>query len=238
MLVESDAAGVRTIVLNRPEKRNALNGPLLEAIERALVDAVDDPAVGVIVLTGAGPAFSAGADLGELAGTAPPGNTKAHFDRLIATLSDLAKPLVIAVNGAAAGFGMTILGYADLVFMSTEARLRCPFTEFGLAPEAASSYLLPRLVGRQNAAWILLSSEWISAADAHSMGLAWRLCEPDMLLATVQEHAAAVARWPVASLSAVKRTMVAPLQHDIAAAHEREMATFAELGLGGHPLAE
>lgn len=246
MLVEtSDGAGVRTIVLSRPEKRNAFNGPLLHALERALVAAAADPGVGVVLLTGAGPAFSAGADLGELAaagsgGEAPAGDpvatgSKQHFDRLIAALTDLPKPLVVAVNGAAAGFGMTILGYADLVFMSSTARLRCPFTEFGLAPEAASSYLLPRLVGRQNAAWVLLSSEWISAEDAHAMGLAWRLCEPEVLLDTATQHAELLARWPVASLSAVKRTMVAPLRDGIAAAHEREMAAFAELGLGPPP---
>ena len=230
MLVEhTDAVGVRTVVLNRADKRNAFNGPLLDALEQTLSAAVDDPTVAVILLTGAGPAFSAGADLGELDRSAPSANSKEHFDRLIATLSNLAKPLLVAVNGAAAGFGMTILGYADLVFMSTDARLRCPFTEFGLAPEAASSYLLPRLVGRQHAAWILLSSEWITAQDAHAMGLAWKLCEPDILLATAHEHAERLARWPIASLTAVKRTMVAPLRAGIAAAHETEMAAFAEL---------
>ncbi|MFV3255167.1 enoyl-CoA hydratase/isomerase family protein, partial [Klebsiella pneumoniae] len=74
------------------------------------------------------------------------------------------------------GIGATILGFADLAFMSTAARLKCPFTSLGVAPEAASSYLMPLLVGRQNAAWMLMSSEWISAAEAKEMGLVWRVC--------------------------------------------------------------
>ena len=93
------------------------------------------------------------------------------------------KPLVCAVNGLGLGIGATILGFADLAFMSTEARLKCPFTSLGVAPEAASSYLFPRLMGRQNAAWMLLSAEWVSAQEALAAGLVWRVCEPDDLLA-------------------------------------------------------
>jgi enoyl-CoA hydratase/carnithine racemase len=232
----SDAAGVRTLTLNRPEKRNAFSAQLLADVGLALTAADADPAVAVILLTGAGPSFSAGADLTEMAGTGPVTdatrdgkNSKDYFDELIELLTNLHKPLLVAVNGPAAGFGMTILGYADLVFMSTETRLRCPFTEMGLAPEAASSFLLPALVGRQNAAWILLSSEWVSAEEAHAMGLAWKLCEPDELLPTATGYAERLAARPAASLAAVKRTMLAPHRDEIAAAHAREMAAFAEL---------
>jgi enoyl-CoA hydratase/carnithine racemase len=79
--------------------------------------------------------------------------TSREFDELIDTLADLPKPLIVAINGVGVGFGMTILGFADIVFMSSEARLRCPFTTIGAPPEAASTYLLPLLLGRQNAAW-------------------------------------------------------------------------------------
>ena len=96
--------------------------------------------------------------------------------------------------------------------MSTEARLKCPFTSLGVAPEAASSYLFPRLMGRQDAAWVLLSAEWVSAEEALEMGLVWRLCEPDDLLPEARAHAELLAARPISSLIAVKRTMTAPLR--------------------------
>ena len=116
--------------------------------------------------------------------------------------------------------------------MSSEARLKCPFTSLGVAPEAASSYLLPLLVGRQNAAWLLQSSEWVSADEALAMGLVWRVCEPDALLDEARRHAEVLAAKPISSLVAVKRTMTEPRRAGIAAARERENAAFAEL-MGG-----
>ena len=116
--------------------------------------------------------------------------------------------------------------------MSTAARLKCPFTSLGVAPEAASSYLLPLLVGRQNAAWLLQSSEWVSAEEALAMGLVWRVCEPDDLLAEARRHAEVLAARPISSLVAVKRTMTEPRRAGIEAARERENAAFAEL-MGG-----
>ena len=92
---------------------------------------------------------------------------------MIDALAGFPKPLICAVNGVGVGIGITILGYADLVLMSSTAKLKCPFTSLGVAPEAASSYLMPRLIGRQNAAWLLMSSEWITAEEALRMGLVW-----------------------------------------------------------------
>ena len=99
----------------------------------------------------------------------------------------------MAINGVGLGIGCTIIGFADLAFMSTAARLKCPFTSLGVAPEAASSYLMPLLVGRQNAAWLLQSAEWVSAEEAKEMGLVWRVCEPDDLLAEATKHAEVLA---------------------------------------------
>jgi enoyl-CoA hydratase/carnithine racemase len=151
---------------------------------------------------------------------------------MIDALTRFPKPLICAVNGVGVGIGTTILGYADLAFMSSTARLKCPFTSLGVAPEAASSYLLPRLVGRQNAAWMLMSSEWVSAQEALTMGMVWKVCEPDTLLAEARRHAEILASRSIPSLIAVKRSMVEPTVPDIAAATERENAHFAEL-LGG-----
>jgi enoyl-CoA hydratase/carnithine racemase len=164
----SDDNRVRTLTLNRPDVLNAFNEELYSATAVALRDAATDPDVAVVMLTGAGRAFSAGNDLNEMQAriTDPAFNERgSHFSTMIDALTDLPKPLICAVNGIGVGIGATILGYADLVFMSSTARLKCPFTSLGVAPEAASSYLLPRLMGRQNAAWLLMSSEWIDAGD-------------------------------------------------------------------------
>jgi enoyl-CoA hydratase/carnithine racemase len=226
---------VRTLTLNRPEVLNAFNEALYQATAEALTLAADDPDVAVVLLTGAGRAFSAGNDLKEMQAriTDPEmANQGSHFTTMIDNLTRFPKPLICAVNGVGVGIGTTILGYADLVFMSATARLKCPFTSLGVAPEAASSYLLPQLIGRQNAAWMLMSSEWVSAQQALAMGMVWKVCEPDDLLDEARKHAEILAARSIPSLIAVKQSIVEPIRPDIAAATERENAHFAEL-LGG-----
>ena len=121
--------------------------------------------------------------------------------------------------------------------MSSTARLKCPFTSLGVAPEAASSYLLPQLMGRQNAAWLLMSSEWITADEALRMGLVFAVCEPEELLVEARRHAEVLASRPISSLMAVKSAMVEPTRAETLAAVERENAFFAEL-LGGQANAD
>jgi enoyl-CoA hydratase/carnithine racemase len=230
-----DANGVRTITLDRPEALNAFNEALYDATTAALLAADEDPDVAVVLLTGAGRAFSAGNDLVEMqARVTDPDFTSGEygFAGMIETLTALRKPLILAVNGLGVGIGATIIGFADLVFMSSTARLKCPFTSLGVAPEAASSYLLPQLVGRQNAAWMLMSSEWVDAQEALRMGLAWKVCEPQALLPEARKHAEVLASRPIPSLMAVKHTMVEPNRAEIAAAAAREYAQF-EVLLGG-----
>ncbi|WP_205873024.1 enoyl-CoA hydratase/isomerase family protein [Mycobacterium camsae] len=231
-LLINDENRVRTLTLNRPEALNAFNEALYDATAQALLDAAEDPEVAVVLLTGAGRAFSAGTDLADMqAMISDPDFTpgKYGFRGLVEALSAFPKPLICAVNGVGLGIGTTILGYADLAFMSTTARLKCPFTSLGVAPEAASSYLLPQLVGRQNAAWLLMSSEWVDAHEALRMGLVWRICAPEELLPEARRHAEILAARPISSLMAVKHTMVEPIRPQIAAATARENAHFAEL---------
>lgn len=232
MLEITDRNRVRTIALARRDALNAFDEALYDATAIALQEAADDDSVAVVVLTGAGRAFSAGTDLKELQARAAksgyvPG--KYGFKGLMAVLTDFPKPLICAVNGVGLGIGTTILGFADLTFMSTTARLKCPFTSLGLAPEASSSYLLPALLGRQNAAWVLMSSEWIDAEQAHEMGLVWRLCEPGDLDAEVRRHAELLASHPISSLIAVKRTITAPHIEAVRAALAREDVYLEEL---------
>jgi enoyl-CoA hydratase/carnithine racemase len=234
-LLVDDTNRVRTLTLDRPEALNAFNEELYDATAEALLAAADDPGVAVVLLTGRGRAFSAGTDLHEMQQLAndPAFQRGKHgFVGLVDALTAFPKPLVCAVNGIGLGIGTTVLGFADLAFMSAGARLKCPFTSLGVAPEAASSYLLPRLVGRQNAAWMLLSAEWIGAEEALAMGLVWEVCEADDLLPTARSYAEKLASRPIASLVAVKATMTAPLRAGIEAARERENASFAEL-MGG-----
>jgi len=229
----ADEARVRTLTLNRPEALNACNEALYDALTDALIEAGADPGVAVVLLTGAGRAFCAGTDLVEMASRVmDPDNfvEGTHgFLGLIDALTAFPKPLIVAVNGPGLGIGATILGFADLVFMSTEAKLKCPFTSLAVAPEAASSFLFPRLIGRQNATWMLLSSEWISAAEAHEMGLVWKLSEPDSLMGDARRYADHLATMPVSSLVACKRVIVEPLKDSISAARDRENQAFVEL---------
>ncbi|KUH93308.1 enoyl-CoA hydratase-related protein [Mycobacterium sp. IS-3022] len=240
----ADDNRVRTLTLNRPEVLNAFNEEMYGATAVALNEAAADPEVAVVLLTGEGRAFSAGNDLVEMQRriTDPAFNEQgSHFTTMIDALTDFPKPLICAVNGVGVGIGATILGYADLVFMSTTARLKTPFTSLGVAPEAASSYLLPRLMGRQNAAWLLMSSEWVDADEAQRMGLAWKVCAPEDLLPEARRHADILAARPVASLMAVKQTITAPTRDGIAAATAREIEHFAVLmgaGANASALAE
>ncbi|CAN5227034.1 enoyl-CoA hydratase/isomerase family protein [soil metagenome] len=236
----ADENRVRTLTLARPEALNAFNAALYDATTIALRTAADDPEVAVVLITGTGRAFSAGTDLAEMQARITdddfvPGEY--GFMGLIDALSEFPKPLICAVNGLGLGIGTTILGFADLAFMATTAKLKCPFTSLGVAPEAASSYLLPQLIGRQNAAWLLMSSEWVSADEALRMGLVWKVCEPEELMADARRHADVLASRPIASLRAVKATMTAPTRAEIAAARARENRCFMDL-MGGQANAE
>lgn len=159
------------------------------------------------------------------------------FPCLIDALAGFSKPLVCAINGLGFGVGATIIGFSDLVFMAATARLKCPFTSLGVAPEAASSYLMPALIGRQNATWLLMSSEWISAAEAQEMGLVWKIVEPNDLLDETYRYADVLASRPISSLKHVKAAMNRHSQAAIQSALSQEAASFQEL-MGGPANAE
>lgn len=231
MIRVEDTGRIRLLTLDRPEARNSFNEALYDAATEALIDAAGDNGIAVVVFTGAAGAFSAGADLHEMAQRNSGGfvNGTHGFPGFIDALIDFPKPILCAVNGLAIGIGATMLGLSDLVFMSTDARLRCPFTRLGVAPEAASSASFPRLLGRQNATWALMSSEWLSAEECLSMGLAFKVCAPDALIDETMRHAAILASKPINSLVETKRTIVEPLKAELAAARERENKAFQRL---------
>ena len=234
MLQIDDHERARLITFDRPDRANAFNEELYHASADALRAAAADDAVGTVVFTGAGKAFCAGTDLLEMAAAVPddaqePRPDRSGFPAFVDTLQDFPKPLLAAVNGAAVGLGFTMLAHCDLVLVSDRARLLAPFTNMGVAPEAASSYLLPRRMGRQQAALSLFTSDWITAEQAVATGLAVRQCAPDELVPETLALATRIASKSLPSLMATKRLLLDAEREGIARARELENHAFAEL---------
>jgi enoyl-CoA hydratase/carnithine racemase len=227
----SDHAGgaVRLLTLDRPAARNAFDSPLYRAAGAALTAARDDDAVKVAVLTGAGRAFSAGQDLDEMARLAAGEPIESGFPVLLEALESFDKPLVAAVNGAAVGIGFTLLPHCDLVLVAESARMRTPFAEMGVPPEAASSLLFPARMGWQRAAEVLFTSPWLSAAEAVEAGIALRVVPDAGLLDAALDLASRIAAAPLPALRAIKATMLAGRADAVAAARRREETAFADI---------
>jgi enoyl-CoA hydratase/carnithine racemase len=223
-----DDSGIRRVEMNRPEALNAFSSLLMDELAQTFLDARDDAAVRVLVLTGAGRAFSAGADLQEMG--QPAQRQSIHgFPGLLEAILEFPKPFIVAINGVGAGIGATIAGLADLVYMSEKARLRAPFSALGLTAEAASTLTFPLLMGRQRANWFLLSAEWMSAQECVDAGLALEVLPAEQLLPRVTEQAAKLARLPLASLATTKRLLLDPIREQLRAAIQAENKALAEL---------
>jgi enoyl-CoA hydratase/carnithine racemase len=226
-VLESLSGGVLRVTLNRPAQKNAFNGVQWRELRESLAGARANDAVRVVLLTGAGGAFSAGQDLSEMAQstTAPAGG--AHpFGEFMDELCRFDKPLVAAVNGVAVGIGLTILLHCDFVFVAEGARLRAPFVTLGVVPEAASSYLLPLLIGWRGTQELLFSDGWLTAARAAELGLANRMVPPAELMAVAEEKAAQIAALPPEALRNTKQLLLATREAQVTAARAREDAAF------------
>lgn len=225
---------VRILTLNRPRQLNAFNDALYDALEESLRNAADDPHVSVVIVTGAGRAFSAGQDLGELNNRPQYTDNRPHgFQPFMDTLQSFPKPLIAAVNGIGVGIGLTMLLHCDLVLMAEGARLRAPFVSLGVTAEAASTALLPPRIGWQETAHLLYTAAWLPAARAVEIGLAWRCVSDNRLLPEAREVATEIAAMPVTSLVATKKLLLAARLDAIKEARRRENETFA--GLEGGP---
>ncbi|MBN4046675.1 enoyl-CoA hydratase/isomerase family protein, partial [bacterium AH-315-P15] len=189
--------------------------------------------IAVAVITGAGRAFTAGQDLGEMATPKKYTDGKRHgFTPFIETVEAFPKPLIAAVNGLGVGIGLTMLPHCDLVLMSEQAQLRAPFVSLGVTVEAGNSFLLPRTVGGANAAHLLYTSEWLSAQKCHELGLVWKVTKADTLLAETFEVADQIAAMPIPSLVETKRLLLDARLEGVRAAREREIVRFAALAGG------
>ncbi|MCK9904590.1 enoyl-CoA hydratase/isomerase family protein [Frankia sp. Cpl3] len=202
--------GTRWMAFDRPARLNSFSAADYRDLRLALEAAAADPATKVVVLTGNGRAFSAGADLSLLDGTSASEDriqAGEEFTGLLEILAVFEKPLLAAVNGYAIGIGATILLYCDLVLVAESARLRLPFTAMGLVPEAGSSALLLARTRSPDALWAMLSSEWIDAGMAQRMGLAWRVVPDARLLDETADAAAILAVLDPISVTATKRLL-------------------------------
>ena len=205
-LLVSLEAGVCELRFNRPEKRNAITFAMYQAFSRALAEAQEDDAVRAVLLSGEGANFSAGNDLQDF--LSGPALSPAHPAlELLRTLATFGKPLVAAVHGQTVGIGVTLLLHCDLIVAAVGTQLSMPFVALGLVPEAGSSLLLPRLVGQQRAAELLLLGQPLDAATAQRLGLVNHVVEGGALAAEARKLAHALAQQPAGALAATRRLL-------------------------------
>ncbi len=198
--------GFCEVRFNRPEKRNAITFLMYEQLTRALAAAQADDTVRAVLLSGEGASFSAGNDLQDFL-SGPPLNDAHPAMQFLRTLATFGKPLLAAVQGQTVGIGVTMLLHCDLIVAARSTQLTLPFVALGLVPEAGSTLLLPRLIGHQRAAELLLLGQPFNADTAYRLGIVNRVVEEGALLAEARALARAVAQQPPEALAATRRLL-------------------------------
>jgi enoyl-CoA hydratase/carnithine racemase len=226
IVVARDGA-IQRVTLNRPEKKNALTAAMYAAFAAAIQAADRDPGVRVMLIGGAGDAFTAGNDLQDFLAHAPQGGPRPVLD-FLQVFSHAAKPIVAAVHGVAVGVGTTMLAHCDLVYTAEGTRFSMPFVNLGLCPENASSFLLPSILGYQRAAELLMLGEPFDAAKAREVGLVNAVVPAAELAATATAAAQKLAAKPPESLRLTKRLMRRAWLPEVEAALAAESQAFAE----------
>jgi enoyl-CoA hydratase/carnithine racemase len=162
--------GIQTLTINRAEKKNALLQEMYAVLADSLYDAEKNSDIRVTIITGVEDSFTAGNDLGDFLQN-PVQNEETPVVRFLHALAEIRKPLIAAVNGIAVGVGTTMLMHCDLVYAADNAKFSLPFVNLALVPEAASSYLMPKLMGHQRAAELLMLGEAFDAQKAWNYGI-------------------------------------------------------------------
>jgi enoyl-CoA hydratase/carnithine racemase len=219
--------GVLSLIMARPEKKNALTNAMYGALADAIEGSENDPAVRVLLISGDGDMFTAGNDVGEFAAVASGTfQGERHVGRFVQALARSSRPLVAAVQGRAVGIGTTMLLHCDLVVLAEDAQLSTPFVNLALVPEAASSVLMPLRIGYTRAFEMFALGEAVDANSALAWGLANRVVPLDGLDSEARALAARLAKQPAGAVSTTKRLMRNPevLMAQILA----ESAQFAE----------
>jgi len=232
-LLFHNETGVATLTLNRPEKFNSFNREMALELQDALDKCAGDESVRVIVITGTGKAFCAGQDLAEATEPDGPAMEKIveeHYNPIILRLRNIEKPVVAAVNGVAAGAGANIALACDIVLASESAAFIQAFSKIGLIPDSGGTFMLPRLVGMQRAAALMMTGDKVTAAEAVSMGMIYR-CFPDTgFTEAVAKLAAQIAAMPTRALGLTKKLLNESWTNDLAAQLEREKKIQVEAG--------
>ena len=219
--------GIARIEIDRPDKKNALTAAMYQAMADAIHAAEADAKVRVLLIHGKPGLFTAGNDLQDFLDHPPRDDQRPVFQFLYA-ISQAQKPIIAAVAGAAVGIGTTMLLHCDLVYAAPNARLQLPLVNLGLVPEAASSLLLPSLIGYQRAAELLLLGEPFSAQKARDIGLVTEVVPEDQLFDTAMAQAKKLAGKPAASLRLTKRLMKQGQAAAVAQRIKLESGHFAE----------
>ncbi|MBU6271034.1 MAG: enoyl-CoA hydratase/isomerase family protein [Betaproteobacteria bacterium] len=231
VLYQVDGA-VATITLNRPDVLNALNTALMLALREAVEKAAADAAIRAVVVTGAGRGFSAGADLASSSGgTGNAGTTlRERYHPVILAMRAMPKPIISAVNGVAAGAGMSIAMAGDIILAGRSASFLQAFSKIGLVPDAGSTWFLPRYVGDVRARAMAILADRISAQDAQAFGLVWQVHEDAELLPKAQEMAQRLAAMPTRAYAMIKQALNDSHQRDLATQLELEADLQVEAG--------
>ncbi|HEX4874700.1 MAG TPA: enoyl-CoA hydratase-related protein [Sphingorhabdus sp.] len=206
--------GVATLTFNRPERLNTISGPMLDELTRLLVKAGEDREVRVIILTGTGRAFCAGLDLEAAQKGEGIGSSSASFSATIdlrntppTVLHALDKPVIAALNGSAAGYGMDLALGCDIRVMAADAKLAAAFVKRGVLPESGGTWFLPRMLGWAKAAEIIFTGRTLSAEDCLKEGLVNQVVPADEVAARARELALEIANNAPLAVQGAKRLM-------------------------------
>jgi 2-(1,2-epoxy-1,2-dihydrophenyl)acetyl-CoA isomerase len=215
--------GYRVLTLNRPERLNAFNTALHEALRAAIEEAEQDENCRALLITGAGRAFCSGQDLhdrlmkpGEVVAKAGEALLK-HYNPLLRKLRDLPIPVVAAVNGVAAGAGCNFALAADIVLAARSATFVEAFSRIGLIPDVGGTFFLPRLIGMARARGMAMLAEAITAEQAEQWGLIWKAVDDDKLMGEAHALCERLARAPTYALGLTKRALDASVSNDLEA---------------------
>ena len=215
VLLETLNEGVLTLTLNRPDKMNAFNAALHEALAAAVRRAATEDECRVVVLTGAGKGFCAGQDLADRVvapGSGRPDlgeSIEKRYNPLVRALRALPKPVVCAVNGVAAGAGANVALACDIVVAAKSARFLQAFARIGLVPDSGGTWVLPRLVGEARARGLMMLADPIGAEQAEAWGMIWRAVDDDQLVGVSREIAMRLAAGPTHAYGLMKRAFLA-----------------------------
>lgn len=208
LVLERDDGRVRVLTLNRPDARNALSAALRTELIQCLQEAENDAGVGALVITGAGAAFAAGADLKEL--LARTADEQQHFlqpPHIYSVIEGLRKPVVAAINGHALGAGLELATACDVRICAESAKLGQPEISLGLIPGGGGTQRLVRLLGRGQASRLVLGGEAVTASEAHRIGLVDIVVPKEQVVAEAVRLAQAIAAHDPVALAAGKRAL-------------------------------